>query len=172
MYGRYRRKERKMSKRKLRFNAIDALIVLVIAVAVFVLLYVFVFSGRGTQNTAETNYTTIRYVVEFQNIDERLEESVKKGQSVEDAVERKNLGTVSGVQALPYEKVTFDYENGRETVASVEGKITLKITIEAQAVESDRAFTVDGCEIRVGQSYSLILPDMYGYGYCTEIVDN
>ena len=32
-----------MSKRKLRFNGIDALIILVIAAAVFVLLYVFVF---------------------------------------------------------------------------------------------------------------------------------
>ncbi len=161
-----------MSKRKLRFNAVDALIILVIAAAVFVLLYVFVFSGRSTQASTEADHTTIRYVVELQNIDERLEEAVKKGQAVEDAVERKKLGTVSGVQAVPYEKITFDYENGRETVASVEGKITLKITIEAQAVETDRAFTVDGCEIRVGQQYSLILPDLYGYGYCTELIDD
>lgn len=161
-----------MSKRKLRFNAIDALIILVIAAAVFVLLYVFVFSERGTQTSAEVNYTTIHYVVELTNIDEHLEDAVKKGQAVEDAVERKKIGTVSGVQAIPYEKVTFDYENGRETAAAVEGKITLKISIEAQAVESDRAFTVDGCEIRVGQQYSLILPDLYGYGYCTEIIDN
>ena len=161
-----------MSKRKLRFNAIDALIILVIAAAVFALLYIFVFSGRGTQTAAEVNYTTIRYVVELQNIDEHLEDAVKKGQPVQDAVERKKIGTVSGVQAVPFEKVTFDYQNGTETSSAVEGMITLKITIEAQAVETDRAFTVDGCEIRVGQQYSLILPDLYGYGYCTEIIDN
>lgn len=161
-----------MSKRKLRFNAIDALIILVIAAAVFVLLYVFVFSGRGTQTTAEVTTTTIRYVVELQNMDEHLQDTVKKGQLVEDAVERKKIGTVSGIQAVPFEKITFDYVNGRETTSSVEGKVTLKITIEAQAVETDRAFTVDGCEIRVGQQYSLILPDLYGYGYCTEIIDN
>lgn len=160
-----------MSKRKLRFNAIDALIILVIAAVVFVLLYIFVFSGRGTQ-AAEVNYTTIQYVVEIQNIDEHLEDAVKKGQLVEDAVERKKIGTVSGTQAVPFEKITFDYENGHETTSAVDGKITLKITIEAQAVETDRAFTVDGCEIRVGQQYSLILPDLYCYGYCTEIIDN
>ena len=97
---------------------------------------------------------------------------MKKGQLVEDAVERKKIGTVSGIQAVPFEKITFDYVNGRETTSSVEGKVTLKITIEAQAVETDRAFTVDGCEIRVGQQYSLILPDLYGYGYCTELIDN
>ncbi len=67
-----------MSKRKLRFNAIDALIILVIAAAVFVLLYVFVFSGRGTQTTAEVTTTTIRYVVELQNMDEHLQDTVKK----------------------------------------------------------------------------------------------
>ena len=161
-----------MSKRKLRFNAIDALIILVIAAAAAVLLYVFVFSGRGTQTAAEVTTTTIRYVVELQNMDEHLQDTVKKGQLVEDAVERKKIGTVSGIQAVPFEKITFDYVNGRETTSSVEGKVTLKITIEAQATETDRAFTVDGCEIRVGQQYSLILPDLYGYGYCTEIVDN
>lgn len=161
-----------MSKRKLRFNAIDALIILVIAAAVFILLYVFVFSGRGTQTAAEVTTTTIRYVVELQNMDEHLQDAVKKGQLVEDAVERKKIGTVSGIQAVPFEKITFDYVNGRETTSSVEGKVTLKITIEAQAVETDRAFTVDGCEIRVGQPYSLILPDLYGYGYCTELIDN
>ncbi len=161
-----------MSKRKLRFNAIDALIILVIAAAVFVLLYVFVFSGRGTQAAAEVTTTTIHYVVELQNMDEHLQDAVKKGQLVEDAVERKKIGTVSGVQAVPFEKITFDYVNGRETTSSVDGKVTLKITIEAQAVETDRAFTVDGCEIRVGQQYSLILPDLYGYGYCTELIDN
>jgi len=161
-----------MRKRKLRFNAIDALIILVIAAAVFVLLYVFVFSGRGTQTAAEVTTTTIRYVVELQNMDEHLQDAVKKGQLVEDAVERKKIGTVSGIQAVPFEKITFDYVNGRETTSSVEGKVTLKITIEAEAVETDRAFTVDGCEIRVGQQYSLILPDLYGYGYCTELIDN
>ncbi|MGN1345554.1 MAG: DUF4330 domain-containing protein [Eubacteriales bacterium] len=159
-----------MSKRKLRFNAMDVLILLILAAVVFVLLYVFVFSERGTQT--EVNYTTIRYVVEIQNIDEQLVDAVEKGQLVEDAVERKKIGVVSGIQSVPYEKVTFDYENGRETTARVDGKITLKITIEAQAVETDRAFTVDGCEIRVGQSYSLIFPGLYGYGYCTELIDD
>lgn len=161
-----------MSKRKLRFNAVDMLILLVIAAAVLVLLYVFVFSDRGTQTAAETNYTTIQYVIEVQNLDASYEEAVKKGQPVEEAVERKQIGTIVGVQAVPFEKITFDYENGRETTAQVDGKITLKISIEAQAIETDRAFTVDGYEIRVGQTYSLILPNLYGYGYCTELIDN
>ena len=60
----------------------------------------------------------------------------------------------------------------REKVAGAADRITIRITVEAQAVETDRAFTVDGCEIRVGEQYSLMLPDFYAVGYCIELRDN
>ncbi len=160
-----------MTKRKLKFNAVDALIILLIAAVIFVLAYIFILSENKDDSTAE-NYKTIQYVIEVNNIEERFAESVKEGQAVQDAVQRKNIGTVVGVQPVEYRKSGFDYENNVETVSSVEDKITLKITIEAQAVDTERAFIVDGCEIRVGQRYSLILPEMYGVGYCVFLTEN
>lgn len=157
-----------MNKKKIRFNIIDVIILLFLAAAIFLLLYIFVFSENGEQNQ-EINYTNIQYVVEVQNVDKQFEEIVKVGQAVQDAVKRKNIGTVSGVQAAQYQILTFDYESGQQAVSDVENKIVLKITIEAQAIETDHAFTVDGCVIRVGQQYSLALPDMYCVGYCTYI---
>ena len=159
-----------MKTRKLRFNAVDAFILLLLAAAIGVVLYVFVFSGRNTA-AAEVSYQDIQYVIEVQNIEERFSDRVKKGQSVEEAVERRQIGTVVGVQAVPASRITFDSETGRETVSAYEDRIHLKITIEAQAVETEREFQADGCTIRVGQLYSLILPDFYGYGYCTELID-
>lgn len=158
-----------MNKRKLRFNFIDAVIILVVAAVIFAVLYVFVFSGREA-SSSQVNSKTIRYVIEVNDIDEYLEDIVKKGQPVEDAIKRKKIGTVAGVQAVPFEILNFDYENKREVTSTVEGRIVLKITVEAQAVETDSAFIVDGCEIRVGQQYSLIMPDFYGIGYCTELI--
>lgn len=160
-----------MNKRKIRFNAVDVLIILVLAAAIFLLLYVFVFSGNKTE-TVDSATRNIRYVVEINNLDSNMSEAVKAGQAVQDAVERKNIGTVSGVQYLPYRKITFDYENGKETVSEAENKVTLRITIDAEALETDRAFTVDGREIRVGEQYSLMLPDMYCVGYCIELTDS
>jgi len=159
-----------MSGRKVRFNAVDAVILLILAAAVGVLLYIFVFSADKNQNT-ETNVHTIQYVVEIQNIDDHYENAVEIGQPVQEAVKRKQIGTVVGVQTLPFEKVTFNYETGKTTVAAAEGMITMKITIEASVTETDRAFTVDGCEIRVGEQYSLMLPGMYGAGFCTDIIE-
>lgn len=160
-----------MNKRKLRFNFVDVIIILVIIAAVFVLAKVFL----GTDNSAaqdETDKTKIQYVIELQEVDERFEDAIKKGQLVQDAIERKNIGTVVGVQCIPYEVITFDYTTGKEKVAVVDGQLSVSITIEADAVETDRAFTVDGCEIRVGKQYSVAFPEMYGVGYCIKITKN
>jgi len=159
-----------MNKKKFRFNAIDVLILLIITAVVFVLLYVFVFTDDSTEQP-DVVYQNIQYVVEVNNLDEQYEEMITKGQSVQDAVERRSIGVVSGVQTVPYEKITFDKNNGEEKVSSVEGKISMKITIDAQAVETDRDFSVDGCVIKVGKQYSLMLPEMYAVGYCIEIIE-
>lgn len=160
-----------MNKRKIRFNAVDVLIILVIAAVIFLLLYVFVFGGKKS-DPVDSTIRNISYVVEINNLDSNMSDAVKTGQAVQDAVERKNIGSVSGVQCTPYRKITFDYENGKETVAEAENKVTLRITIDAEAIETDRAFKVDGCEIRVGEQYSLMFPDMYCVGYCIELSDS
>ena len=158
-----------MSKRKIRFNIIDIIIILIIVAAAFVLAKVFV--GGGNDIAAETNTRKIQYVIEIQEVEDRFDGSVKKGDAVQDAIERKNIGTVVGVQSSDFQKITFDYDTGVETVSYVDGRIVLDITIEATAVVTDKAFTVDGCEIRVGEQYSIMLPEFYGIGYCIKITE-
>ncbi len=158
-----------MTGRKVRFNAIDAVILLILAAAAGILLYILVFS-KDTAQTTEGTTRTIQYVVEVANIDDHYADAAKAGQPVQDAVKRKQIGKVVGVQTYPYEKNTFSYDTGKTTVSGADGMITMKITIEADVTETDRAFTVDGCEIRVGEQYSLMLPGMYGVGFCTDII--
>lgn len=157
-----------MNKRKLRFNAVDVLIILFIAAAAFVLLYVFVLSDRSS-DAQIGDPAKIEYVVQIQNVDSRFAESVRRGQHVEDAITRKSIGNVIGVEPKPYEKISFDSIAGREVISEVEGRITLLVTIEADVRETDRAFLADGCDIRVGKQFSLIFPDFYGVGYCTAL---
>ena len=162
--------------RKLRFNAIDVLILLLIAAVIYVVLNVFVLNSDGSQNSS-VNYKTIQYVVEVGNLDERFAQSVKAGQSVQDAIEKKVIGTVVGVQSEPYKKNNFSYDENKEVVSDVEGKITMKITIEAEAIEAEAvdtesAYLVNNCQILVGKQFSLILPEMYAVGYCIDLSDN
>ena len=158
-----------MKERKIRFNFVDVLILLLIAAVIFAVLYIFVLSKDKTDVTIQSETATIRYVVQAVSVDDRFDGMAKVGDPVEEAVIRRNIGTVVGVQSEPFEKVTFDYENSRETVAQVDGRITMNITVEATATVSDTAFVVNGCEIRVGQQYSLAMPDLYVAGYCIEM---
>jgi len=158
-----------MKERKLRFNFIDLLILLVIAAGIFAVLYIFVFSGRGKSTVVDTQYTKIRYIVQFQSVDEEFADSVVAGDLVEEPVERRTIGTVVAVQSEPCQKIIFNYDEAKETVATYDGKVTMYITVEADAVETDSAFTVDGLPIRVGTQYSLSMPNMYGNGYCIEL---
>ena len=91
--------------RKLRFNAIDVLILLLIAAVIYVVLNVFVLNSDGSQNSS-VNYKTIQYVVEVGNLDERFAQSVKAGQSVQDAIEKKSNRNSSrrSVRALQKEQ--------------------------------------------------------------------
>ncbi|MCR4906526.1 MAG: DUF4330 domain-containing protein [Clostridiales bacterium] len=158
-----------MNKRKLRFNGVDVLLILLALAAAFVLFKVFILNDRGGDIQAGTDTVKIQYVVQLQNLDARYQESVRRGQSVEDAITRKPIGTVVGVEVHDYEKVVFDYDTGREVVSRTEGKITMLVTIEADVVETDRAFLANGCDIRVGKQFSLMLPEIYGVGFCIRL---
>ncbi len=157
-----------MEKRKLKINAVDVLLILLALAAAFVVLYIFVLSDK---DDVEADKCKIQYVVEVVNVDSSFSGSVLKDQPVQDAVERKNIGTVVGVGEFPYKKVTFDYENAREVVTEVKDRITMRITIKADASSTDQAYTVDNAVIRVGKQYSLLLPSFYGVGYCIELTD-
>ena len=162
-----------MEKRRIRFNFIDLLILLVGAAAIFVLLYVFVLSGRKAPVVSgEAETVRLEYVVEIQNVDEKFAEIVKKQQSVQDAIKRKPIGTVTGVEHNTFQKITFDYEKGEEVLSDVEGRVTLVVTIQADVTENKDSYTANGIVIRVGEQYSLIFPGMYGVGFCTSLEVN
>ena len=55
-----------MNKRKLRFNAIDAILIFAVAAVMFVLLYVFVFD-KDNGTVSENPSKTIEYTILIQN---------------------------------------------------------------------------------------------------------
>ena len=158
-----------MEKRKLKFNAVDVLLILLAAAAVFVVLYIFVLSEK---HSVAPERKRIEYVVEITNVDSSFKNTVEVGQPVKDSVKLANIGTVTGVQDnKEYKKLVFSTEDNKEKAASVEDRINISVTIEADAFVSEQAFTVNDVEIRVGQQYGLILPSFYGVGYCIKLTE-
>lgn len=158
-----------MSKRKLKINGMDVVILAVIAVAVLLLLYVFVWSAGG--ETTETEYVDLVYVLEVTNLDGQFQNSIQAGQPVLDAVKRGSMGTVQATpQVIPMKVAAYDNESGQEVYNEVPGKYRMLVSIEAKAVVSPQEYTVGGQVICVGEKLSLVFPNMKCDGYCVDVM--
>jgi hypothetical protein len=164
-----------MNERKVRFNFVDVLILLLLGLAAALVLLVIIPKLTGNKADSEKK-TVIHYTVEIQNIDSEIADTIKNSlEQTEDAVvmdgidQQSFLGTVESVEEAAYEKIVFDYENDLERRSVVPDKSCLRVTITAEAVETANSFVVNGHVIRVGEQYSLILPNFYGYGYCISL---
>ena len=154
-----------MTDRKIRFNLVDVLILLILAAAAALVAFVFMGKG-GNESAATTQPATIEYVIEIKNLDSSLQDTMAVGQLVEDSVERKIIGELKAISKSDAKATYFNYTTGEEEYSVVDGKVTLTLTVRAQAAESDESFTVNGYEIRVGKQISVILPGFQGSGYC------
>ncbi len=158
-----------MTKRKIRINGMDVVILTVIAAAVLLLLYVFVWSAG--EDTAETEYVDLVYVVEVMSLDGQFQNSIQAGQPVLDAVKRGSMGTVQTTpQVVPMKVAAYDEESGQEVYNEVPGKYRMSISIEAKAAVSPQAYTVGGTAIYVGEKLSLVFPNMKCDGYCVDLM--
>lgn len=166
-----------MSKRKLRINLIDVLILIVILAALAVLVYVYTGGGKTAVQDVETVF--LEYVVEVSELDSSYVNLLTEGDPVEDAISRVRMGSVYSYENKEFLSTDFDEENNREVYKSVQnydgenmenrGLKNLYITIHAEAVVTDRGYTVNGKQICVGDQMSLRLPDMYAVGYCIHL---
>lgn len=156
-------------KRKIRINGMDVVILAVIAAAVVLLLYVFVWSAG--QETTETQYVDLVYVVEVTSLDGQFQNGIQAGQPVLDAVKRGSMGTVQGTpQVIPMKVAEYDNESGQEVYNEVPGKYRMLVTIEARAAVSEQEYTVGGQSIYVGSKMSLVFPNMKCDGYCVDLL--
>ena len=158
-----------MKERKIRFNFIDVLIILLVAAVAFALVYIFVLSDKKADVSADGASASVRYVIQATDVEDRFDNLVSVGDEVFDAVTRKSIGTVVGVQTTPTQKIAFNYDEEKEIVVEVPDRITYAITIETDADESDRGFSVNGIVLKVGHKYTISLPDFYCSGYCIQL---
>ena len=157
-----------MSKRKIRINAMDFVILAVIAAAAALLLYVFVWSDAGESAQPETMELT--YVVEIVGMDEQFENAVQDGDRVEDAVKRGLLGTVSGTpEVRDTLKAEYDQDTRSEVYVKVPGKSNLYVTITADAAVTPQGYMVNGQYVYVGAPMSMLFPNLKCDGYCIQL---
>lgn len=159
-----------MRKVKMKFNIMDVLILLGIVAVAAVLLYVFVLSeNTPVDSLAGNEATKVTYVIEISGVDDIYTDKISVGETLIDSSKKMNIGTIVAVESQPYVYLGKNLNAGTMELTTVEGKSTIYITVEADAVMSGFSYNIGGYTIYVGQQVTLSLPHFVGVGYCISL---
>ena len=152
-----------VKKKRGRFNAIDALIILLVigVIVVFVVSRVAGSSEPGEDKKLE-------YTITVECVDKNFSEKINMGEHVYDSLSKILAGTVSAIKS---DEAYFVYEYSEEENAIVKrtypDKYNVEITISADAKFVDGVgYYVGGNRVAVGEKMSLRLPGCTAKGYC------
>lgn len=156
-----------MRKTKIKFNLIDALLLLMIAAVAVVLLYIFVWSEQHSiESLAGTEKTRISYVVEISGLQEDYSDLIAVGDAPMDSSKKVPLGVITAIETRPYIYTGKNLHDGTMVLSTVENQVSLYLTIETDAVPQGYGYAVSGSDMFVGRLLYLAFQDVVCSGYC------
>ncbi|MBR7163824.1 MAG: DUF4330 domain-containing protein [Clostridia bacterium] len=138
-----------MEKKRLKFNPVDAVIVLVIAIAIGVVGIKF-FSGEGSAEAM------VQYRISFfcEDVPTYAAELIKEGDSVTDDDKKEELGVVERVSLGP-SKTYATTADGEMKLAPKEDANSVEVVALVQAKEFQHGIAVGSARYGVGHSLTL-----------------
>ncbi len=158
-----------MSKAKIKFNLIDALILVLVLAVIALLLYVFVFSETSSVQSASADRYEVTYVVEITGISEEFADIIAAGDTAIDSSKKMHIGTVTAVEVQPYLHMGTNLHDGTLVLNPVDDYVNLYITIHADAALEGISYSINGYEIFVGKNVNLAFSDIVCSGYCISL---
>ena len=145
-----------MKKRKIRFNIVDVIIILVLIALAFA-----VYRTVSGEKKAEANgAVTLRCVFRSDVIPDGLEANFRIGESVFADGGKVRLGTVSATEVRPAVHTGVNTATGDTVFSDIEGKYTVYVTVDAAAEKSDNSYYIDGLEMLVGMHFDALTPEI------------
>lgn len=156
-----------MHKSKVKFNLMDALVLLVLVVVVAALLYIFVWSEQYSVDALTgTESVHVSYVVEITGLYEDYQDKISVGDKPIDSSKKTALGVITALETRPYMYTGSNLHDGTMVLSTVEDYVNMYVTIEADAVLDGYGYTVNGGDIYVGKLVYLAFADIVCSGYC------
>lgn len=151
---------------KIKFNWIDALIILLVICIAAVGVYFVAFrsDSEGTAGMADKNVKA-ELIFEVAQTGDFFIDLPKAGDSVLLGEKGKMPATVTDVRVEGAKAVGYDKLNGAAYWADVPDSYDVFITMEADAVDTEKDITIDGTPIKVGQRVAAASKNWAAYGY-------
>lgn len=139
------------------FNLFDVIVLLVAVVLGITLL---LFTNGNNQSTA-----TVRYTVEFTNMQNGTASLIQEGDELEDRIRKYDLGKVLSVEVSPTIIYVADTVNGGYYEVASTTFETAMVVLEAPVTETEQDILVSGgYNIKIGTSVSAKGPGYSCYG--------
>ncbi len=146
---------------KVKFNAMDLVIVLVLAA---VLVAGVLFLGGGSDGElAETK--TVQLVIELTDKDDTFINLPQVGDTAMIGVKEKMETVVTNVEILPATKRAENIVDGWSGSSELPGRYDVRITMEGQGIETNETVTVNGVAARVGEEAFVKSKNWAGAGF-------
>lgn len=147
-----------MEKKRFRFNAVDAVIVILVLAAAAVVGYVIFTEKNNVAPQAEK--VRINYVMMVNEMRSVYTDKVKVGDEVYESESEKYIGKVVQVSSTASKRTGTNRSNGDQVVTELENRRDLYVTVEADAELTDNLYIVNGFNVIVGGTLSFVTPDL------------
>ncbi len=154
-------------KKKYVFNFIDVILIILILAAASALVYFLRERKIVISDKGET--TEIIYKLEVSPMREEFRNLVEIGDTVTDCTYLLSIGEITDVAYSPCIYTGFNKELGETVKSTYPGKITMTVTIKAEARITDTGYTVNGKELILDEMISFRVPGYTGNGKCVSI---
>lgn len=156
-------------KKKISFNLIDVILVVIALAAIAVL--VFLFNNKEIVKPNGKENVKIEYTVTLSPVREEYINLVKIGDKVINTAVMENCGEVVSVSNSDYYYVGTNSETGESVSTPYPGMKTIVIKIRATATKTAYGYSVNGFDIVIGEDVSIRVPDFTGTGKCTSVTE-
>lgn len=155
-------------KFKLKINVFDIIIILLVIAAGFLVLRLSNADG-GSAVLSSGTPMTMQYTLEMYNLPEGLSETIKPGDSLTEAVEKRYIGRVVSVEHGPYMTTSKDSYTGNLILTEMVSRYTATLVVELDVVDTGTELDASGFILRANATPSVLGPGYSGMGLITAI---
>lgn len=153
-----------MEKRKIKFNFVDVIILVLIALA-FVVGYKFINKSADVNS----NMPQVSFTVEVTNVPKDYKDKFNIGDEVRDAIKGDILGVITDIEAIPATKLTENVIEGKYEIGEYEDRDDVYVTIKGTPSSFGADVIMAQQEIKVGNKMYFKKPGCVGRGYVVKM---
>lgn len=157
----------KTDKRKLPFNFID-LILIIILVSAILILTIYIKNRRIVTDNGDDSIP-IEYTIVISDLREEFKQYLTVGDALYDTTSGEVIGEIHNINFSKSYYVGTNGDNGEKVNTEYPGRVSVTITVQAKASRTDSGYSVSGTELLLSGKLGIRTSQMEAVGVCTSV---